>query len=293
MGKIPKVVAIFIIVFASVLLFFRNGNAQPDIVVIMTPEIPSSQTYPCGSAPIAFTAVGKKAVPQYEWILLGPGTLEHDRHVAIYTPPKKENCTTGLAVINVKVHDEQNREATATFSVEIVSPILSIPATSVPPKPTPLPASDSSKIGKSKMWAVGLGTAAAVGLGATLLLSDKDDSSTQLVTCDGLLVEDYCWYLGAQGQSCDVVCASHGGYDEATRTYAGSEGSNSNCYTVLAAVGAPVGYSDNVTTESNWAGLGCCYWYYNERARWTRDDLSPTNSRASYPTIHRICACKN
>ena len=53
-------------------------------------------------------------------------------------------------------------------------------------------------------------------------------------TCDPGGVEapglpGVCWRYGAQGQSCDQVCASHGGYNAATKTYVGSGGTNAHC----------------------------------------------------------------
>ena len=41
-------------------------------------------------------------------------------------------------------------------------------------------------------------------------------------SCSGASVGGYCWYLSAQGASCDTACAAHGGYNAATLTYAGS-----------------------------------------------------------------------
>src|SRR5205823_3362661 len=44
----------------------------------------------------------------------------------------------------------------------------------------------------------------------------------------------FCWYIGASGQNCSSVCQPHGGYSEATRTYAGSDGTTDQCQDVIA-----------------------------------------------------------
>lgn len=109
--------------------------------------------------------------------------------------------------------------------------------------------------------------------------------------CGGVDVGGYCWYLGSDSTSCESVCASHGGYNEATRAYAGSNGSAANCQAVLSALGIP--YSAFYNTSQG--GLGCFiiptvgggyngYW-----------DQQPTTAIATYgvPGRRRACACQN
>src|SRR3989338_4032982 len=38
-------------------------------------------------------------------------------------------------------------------------------------------------------------------------------------SCGGVSVGGACWYYGLVNQSCDTVCAGHGGYSDATHTY--------------------------------------------------------------------------
>jgi len=66
---------------------------------------------------------------------------------------------------------------------------------------------------------------------------DKDRRGQILIAhIDGQVVGGFCWYLGTANQSCDTVCQDHGGYHEATRFYAGSDGTTPNCTAVLNAL---------------------------------------------------------
>ncbi|MEQ1565773.1 MAG: hypothetical protein ABMA64_09065 [Myxococcota bacterium] len=92
-----------------------------------------------------------------------------------------------------------------------------------------------------------------------------------------------CWYLGDAGASCTDTCAAHGGYDEATRTYAGSDGTLDQCYEVLDALAAG-SFSFGDTT--NGPGLGC-YVEFGDRVRTT----FPTDEGATFFGVARACAC--
>ena len=48
--------------------------------------------------------------------------------------------------------------------------------------------------------------------------------------CSGALSNGYCWYRGNGGESCDTVCAGHGGCDSGGVTWANTSG---NCDTIL------------------------------------------------------------
>lgn len=112
--------------------------------------------------------------------------------------------------------------------------------------------------------------------------------------CAGTRVGEYCWYLGAKGQSCDEVCAPHGGYHDATRFYAGSTGTNAQCTNVLNALGAPSGAA-GLRTDDISAG-GCCYLDFPD------EDLEPPDMRVRYlmattasaraGLMSRACACQ-
>ena len=102
-------------------------------------------------------------------------------------------------------------------------------------------------------------------------------------SCDGATVGNYCWYLSEEDESCTDTCKSHGGYNEATRTYAGSEGSDAKCEDVLAALGKP-GNVDPTASEFN---VGC---HYSESdSKGYRDAMGKTTADAELDL--RACAC--
>lgn len=114
-------------------------------------------------------------------------------------------------------------------------------------------------------------------------------------TCSGDAVGGYCWYFGTNNQSCDTVCTSHGGYNAATRTYAGSDGSSSNCGAVMTAIGAsnptPV---TAVSTLGGIGGMGCGS-DYTDTATTYRLTSTTTSSASSSSNsslyFRRACAC--
>ena len=113
------------------------------------------------------------------------------------------------------------------------------------------------------------------------------------VTCasvGGVEVGGACWFLGAGGASCDDACGAIGGvYDEATRTFAGSDGTTANCESVLDALpyaGTPPG-----TISCGAAfGLGCHIntTSANSSGRCTE---TTTSTASSSSIIARACAC--
>jgi hypothetical protein len=105
----------------------------------------------------------------------------------------------------------------------------------------------------------------------------------------GVEVGGYCWYLGGLNESCTDVCASRGGYHEATRFFAGSDGTNVNCQTVLIALGYP--YDDFIETEQG--GIGCFNVIQSNTTVGGRD-MTPTTASATYGLgRRRACACQN
>ena len=105
--------------------------------------------------------------------------------------------------------------------------------------------------------------------------------------CAGHVVEGACWYLSAEERSCDDACSSHGGYAEATRTFAGSSGTNANCDAVLDALG--VAGSRTSTLAVSGAAVGCFYMNLAD-ARYRVQDMT-TSSSATYTWARRACAC--
>ena len=106
--------------------------------------------------------------------------------------------------------------------------------------------------------------------------------------CDegGHLVGGYCWYVGFEAQSCTTVCASHGGYNSATLTYAGSAGTDQNCQNVLDAFGAP---ASGMGAPSSAAG---CYMRGSPGIGRMRGTTATTEG-ATAPDASRACACNN
>jgi len=100
--------------------------------------------------------------------------------------------------------------------------------------------------------------------------------------CGGALVGGFCWYL-SNADSCTNTCASNGGYNEATKTYAGSSGSNANCKAVLDALG---GSDPTVGSTSSYAN-GC----HNYNGSYYRD--TSTTTANSNTGADRACACNN
>jgi hypothetical protein len=152
-----------------------------------------------------------------------------------------------------------------------------------------------------KPWMVTLGVFCVVVLGG-LLPGCHEESDTPIVPevdpCAGTSVGGACWYYGDIGESCEVVCALYGGYDEATRTYAGSDGTDSNCSQVLDALGALPDTDGQLTTYTEGQGLGCHVWVIalgteGVRAQWYRSLASTTPEAASAdPWVRRACACQ-
>jgi len=105
--------------------------------------------------------------------------------------------------------------------------------------------------------------------------------------CTGAAVGGVCWYLGGEERSCDDACAGHGAYNEATRSFAGSSGSNANCDAVLDALG--VGGARTSTLPASGAGVGCVFMAMTD-VRYRVTD-APTVAEATYLVSSRACAC--
>ena len=113
------------------------------------------------------------------------------------------------------------------------------------------------------------------------------DADVPIGPCGGEEIGGHCWYLGGEERSCDDACTGHGGYDEATRTYAGSSGTNANCDAVLNALG--VGGSSVSTLGGSGTGAGCFYMNMADTRYRVAD--TPTASGATYILSRRACAC--
>lgn len=99
-----------------------------------------------------------------------------------------------------------------------------------------------------------------------------------------------CWYYGL-GMSCDDICDFVGlRYSEATRTFAGSDGTNANCDAVLAGLGLP-GADDADCTTIGIDGFGC-FFPAEVGPPSIRCTDPPTTSSAGHVNADRACACR-
>lgn len=112
---------------------------------------------------------------------------------------------------------------------------------------------------------------------------------TTSASCAGVSVGGYCWYLGNQNESCTTVCASHGGYNNATDTYSGGAGTLVQCQSVLNALGRAGAAVDGGGCTG---GYGCTYNYQVfQNIRCTAPPA--TTASAVDPDSERACACNN
>ncbi len=136
--------------------------------------------------------------------------------------------------------------------------------------------------------------------------SDPDSS------CAGTRLNGFCWYSAPKGQSCQAFCTNHGGYHEATRTFAGYPGGTpAQCLAVhkaLKTYGDKLNIGDDAdmgpTQAQNYCGdagttnmtssSGCAnnYSSYWKGARFYCRKKSGTTAAASSTSLRRICACQ-
>ncbi len=120
--------------------------------------------------------------------------------------------------------------------------------------------------------------------------------------------QGHIWYYGKSRLSCDDVCASHGGIDQAGMNLIGSKTSEQMCSAVLDELGFPVNsyetgnarylpYSIDVSSYSQQWQVGCGYASsYGETG--VRLLYYPSNNAASGPNddefavLYRVCACQ-
>lgn len=122
----------------------------------------------------------------------------------------------------------------------------------------------------------------------TVVIDAGKDSGVMTRSCaKGRELGGYCWFLGAKGQSCNMVCAARGGY-EPSLDYIGSlmqGGSLERCDAVLTLLTAPGTTTSGFRTDGR--GVGC---HLYEDVRWwlDRPDFSPT---ASQIKSRLACSC--
>ena len=107
----------------------------------------------------------------------------------------------------------------------------------------------------------------------------------------GASVGGFCWYFGAEGASCDTTCAAVGATcDSATITFAGSEGTDENCQSVLTALGVTADFGGSSPCPS---GVGCGF-LPGTVALAGRCPAPPTTCEAAEVAfgVQRACACQ-
>jgi hypothetical protein len=114
--------------------------------------------------------------------------------------------------------------------------------------------------------------------------ADSEAEAEDDPECTGLELADACWYQGTAGQSCTAACADHGGYNEATKTYAGSEGNLVQCKEVLN--GLKMAFLAAKVEAGT--GVGC-----GTLAVAAILSPTPTTSDGVLPLFSRACACNN
>lgn len=134
------------------------------------------------------------------------------------------------------------------------------------------------------------GAPVAMPLGGVTCGELRDILTGQVMknSCTGMVkVGGYSWYFGADGESCDTVCAARGGYNDATRTYAGSDGTDANCSNVATGFGLPT-----ATAGGSAIGIGC---FYTPTGGGTvrRATAATTSSSSSNSSVRRFCACNS
>ncbi|MFA5161950.1 MAG: hypothetical protein WC421_06860 [Elusimicrobiales bacterium] len=155
--------------------------------------------------------------------------------------------------------------------------------------------SECGCLAQTVTWSNCSGSVGALAHGGSTSVSDSRAvwvGSAVTVTCNsGTLSQSspscFHWYAGTRGQggdgsSCTTTCSSHGGYNAATKTYAGSAGTDAHCQSVLNTLGI----------TDTWSSPGCnqaigCSFFIITTGRCTVD----TTADATAYNSQRACAC--
>jgi len=113
--------------------------------------------------------------------------------------------------------------------------------------------------------------------------------------CAGTRIGGACWYKGAQGASCTTVCATHGGYDAATTTYAGAPTANdrtnlAHCMAIAAALSTKA-FTTGVDNVQDPNDYGCVE--EPDKNRTELVSLGATVAGGANALVARFCACVN
>ena len=125
-------------------------------------------------------------------------------------------------------------------------------------------------------------TFTGAGDGAKFLVKDATAGA-----CCQANTGDFCWFLGALGDSCDATCTAHSlSCDPATVTYAGSAGTLSNCDAVLESLSGVAFNTVDGTILGE--GVGC---RIDALGNGNRIIMPATTCGAEDPSAARACAC--
>ena len=113
-------------------------------------------------------------------------------------------------------------------------------------------------------------------------------TTTTTIPC-AATVGGFCWFKGVNGANCNTTCAAVGRvYSDATRDFAGSNGSAANCTAVAQAI-QPSAF--NATPASSDGGYGCVDLDLNNNGA-TTWIFSPVTDATSSFSAARYCACQ-
>lgn len=112
-------------------------------------------------------------------------------------------------------------------------------------------------------------------------------------SCAGSTYDGHCWYKGSVGESCTSVCDAHGGYDEATTTYAGAstagDRTRAAACNAIANLLSTFEFTADVDNISDPNDVGCA-----EEPNKTRTELvslGATTAGGQNGLAARFCAC--
>lgn len=124
---------------------------------------------------------------------------------------------------------------------------------------------------------------------SVVTLTPATTTTTTTIPC-GAIVGGFCWFKAADGVNCDTTCAAQGRvYSDATRDYAGSNGTDANCGAVAAALG-PVAIGP--TAAGSDGGYGCLDFDANGNGAIFRITAPATDSASAPVSGYRFCACQ-
>jgi hypothetical protein len=123
----------------------------------------------------------------------------------------------------------------------------------------------------------------------TTTVTTSTSSTTTTTLCAGASVGGSCWFKGAVAADCASTCVAQSlGYDLATKTFAGSDGTASNCALVAAALDPGSVFQGDDFGDG---GIGCFILCGNICASPIRD-TDPTTATATHAGVARYCACR-